>query len=72
MVSAALGPDGMVVGDRADTDGAFAVTMGYRFGLVLSGVTSSADLPTEPPADVVADDLLSLVRRTLSHSDGGR
>jgi 4-nitrophenyl phosphatase len=72
MVSAALGPDGMVVGDRADTDGAFAVTMGYRFGLVLSGVTSATDLPTDPPADVVADDLLSLVRRTLSHSDGGR
>lgn len=32
----------MMVGDRDDTDGAFASTLGCRFGLVLSGVTASA------------------------------
>jgi glycerol 3-phosphatase-2 len=56
-----LGADGIVVGDRADTDGRFAVALGYRFGLVLSGVTSSADLPVEPEPFAVADDLLALV-----------
>ena len=72
LVRAVLGEDGIVVGDRADTDGAFAVTLGYRFGLVLSGVTSVDDLPTEPRADIVADDLLTLVRKTLSPSLDGR
>lgn len=37
-------PEEMVmIGDRADTDGAFARTVGCRFGLVLSGVTSTAE-----------------------------
>ncbi|MEZ5230682.1 MAG: HAD hydrolase-like protein [Acidimicrobiales bacterium] len=40
-----------------ETDGAFAVALGYRFGLVLSGVVSASDLPVEPTPDVVADDL---------------
>ena len=57
-----LGADGIVVGDRADTDGRFAVALGYRFGLVLSGVTSYADLPVEPEPFAVADDLLAMVR----------
>lgn len=56
-----LGSDGTVVGDRADTDGALAVALGWRFALVLSGVTREADLPTDPPPDVVAADLRSLV-----------
>ena len=56
-----LGPDGIVVGDRPDTDGRFAVVLGYRFGLVLSGVTAASDLPVEPPPDVVGDDLAGLV-----------
>ena len=42
-------PTGSWSGDRPDTDGRFAVALGYRFGLVLSGVTSAADLPTDPP-----------------------
>ena len=61
LVRERLGPDGIVVGDRPDTDGRFAVVLGYRFGLVLSGVTAAADLPVEPPPDVVADDLAGLV-----------
>jgi 4-nitrophenyl phosphatase len=56
-----IGDRGVVVGDRPDTDGAFARAMGYRFGLVLTGVTSGADLPIEPAPDRVADDLATLV-----------
>jgi ribonucleotide monophosphatase NagD (HAD superfamily) len=61
LVRATVGADGTVVGDRPDTDGRFAVTLGYRWALVLSGVTTEADLPVEPPPDVVAPDLASLV-----------
>jgi len=60
-----LGDEGVVVGDRADTDGRFAVALGYRFGLVLSGVTVAGDLPVEPEPWHVADDLLGFVRQTL-------
>lgn len=60
-----LGADGVVVGDRADTDGRFATALGYRFALVLSGVTRRDDLPVEPEPWRVDDDLLTLVRRVL-------
>jgi ribonucleotide monophosphatase NagD (HAD superfamily) len=50
-----------MVGDRPDTDGRFAVTLGWRFALVLSGVTQRGDLPVDPVPDVVADDLATLV-----------
>ncbi len=60
-----LGDSGTVVGDRDDTDGALARAMGWRFALVLSGVTTAEDLPVEPAPDVVADDLASLVEQTL-------
>ena len=66
LVCSVLGGAGMVVGDRADTDGAFARRLGYRFGLVLSGITRRDDPPIDPPADLVADDLLAMVRATLS------
>lgn len=56
-----LGPDGIVAGDRADTDGLLAMRLGYRFGLVLSGVTAPSDLPVEPAPDRVAADLATLV-----------
>lgn len=61
LVREALGPTGVVVGDRDDTDGAFARTLGYRFALVLSGVTTAGEIPSDPPPDLVAPDLLSLV-----------
>lgn len=60
-----LGDDGIVVGDRADTDGLFAVALGYRFALVLSGVTTVDDLPVHPDPWAVDDDLLVLVQRVL-------
>jgi 4-nitrophenyl phosphatase len=61
-----LGPDGVVVGDRLDTDGAFAAALGYRFGLVLTGVTGPDEVPEDPAPDHVAPDLLSLVDAALA------
>jgi HAD superfamily hydrolase (TIGR01450 family) len=61
LVRALVGDAGTVVGDRPDTDGAFAVTLGYRWALVLSGVTGKDDLPVTPAPDVVADSLAALV-----------
>lgn len=61
-----LGTDGIMVGDRPDTDGRFALTLGWRFALVLTGVTSNADLPVEPRPDLVADSLHALVSQALS------
>jgi len=57
---------GLVIGDRADTDGRFARTLGWEFGLVLSGVTTAEDLPTDPVADVVAADLAAMADLLLS------
>ena len=56
-----LGADGIVVGDRVDTDGLFAHDLGYRFALVLWGVTSADDLPEDPAPWRVAADLRTLV-----------
>lgn len=55
------GPTGLMVGDRPDSDGLFAEALGYRFGLVLSGVTSADDLPVTPTPDLVADSLAAMV-----------
>lgn len=63
LVRARLGAGGVVVGDRADTDGALAGALDYRFALVLSGVTTEADLPVDPPPDEIAADLATLVAR---------
>lgn len=61
-----LGIRGIMVGDRPETDGGFGVALEYQFGLVLSGVTTRADLPVSPTPDVVADDLAALVDEVLS------
>ena len=61
LVRSLAGTEGIAVGDRADTDGQFARALGYRFGLVLTGVTTRADLPVDPAPDVMADDLAGLV-----------
>ena len=57
-----LGPAGIVVGDWPDTDGGFARTLGYRFALVLTGVTGVADLPVTPEPDLVAEDVAAAIR----------
>ena len=61
LVGAIAGEEGTVVGDRPETDGAFAAALGYRFALVLTGVTSEADLPVEPEPALVAESLADLV-----------
>lgn len=55
------GPIEVVVGDKAGTDGELAVALGARFALVLSGVTTDADLPVTPAPDLLAADLATLV-----------
>jgi len=60
-----VGIGGWVVGDRAETDGRFARALGFRFGLVLTGVTARVDLPVDPSPDAVAADLLALVEDQL-------
>lgn len=66
LVRRQLGAHGLMVGDRPDTDGRFAESVGYDFGLVLSGVTTPADLPVQPAPLAIADDLLALVADRLS------
>jgi len=61
--------DGIMIGDRPETDGEFAVTLGYRFGLVLTGVTTTDDLPVTPTPDLVAPDLATLVDDVLAAED---
>ena len=61
LVRARFGDIETVVGDRPDTDGLLARQLGARFVLVLTGVTSPADLPVDPAPDVVADDLAAAV-----------
>jgi HAD superfamily hydrolase (TIGR01450 family) len=61
MVREEGGAEGTVVGDRPENDGAFARALGYRFALVLTGVTQATDLPVAPAPDVVAASLSALV-----------
>ena len=65
VVLARAAEGGIVVGDRPDTDGLLARALGWKFALVLSGVTTEADLPTDPEPDIVAIDLPSLVKGHL-------
>lgn len=66
LLRARLGPDGIVAGDRPDTDGRFAAALGYRFGLVLTGVTGEDDLPVEPAPSWIVPDLHALVDTVLA------
>lgn len=56
----------VMVGDRADTDGAFASAIGCRFGLVLSGVTSPEEAG-QP--DLLAPSLEGIVGMLLESAD---
>jgi 4-nitrophenyl phosphatase len=62
-----LGGDGVVVGDRPDTDGRFARTLGYRFVLVLTGVVTDAAIVSDPRPDEVSPDLATFVGTYLSN-----
>jgi HAD superfamily hydrolase (TIGR01450 family) len=70
LVETRFGHPDMVVGDRAETDGAFAARIGAPFALVLTGVTSRADLPIDPTPAIVADDLAGAVDRHLQGAGG--
>ena len=61
----------VMVGDRPDTDGRFARAMGWRWSLVLSGLIGAGDLPVDPDADTVHDDLLACVRGHLAGQPTG-
>lgn len=65
LVRGRYGAPDVVVGDRAETDGAFALTVGAMFALVLTGVTSRDDLPVDPMPAKVAQDLAHLVPEIL-------
>jgi 4-nitrophenyl phosphatase len=60
LVRRRLGDDGVMIGDRPDTDGRFARALGYRFALVHTGVTP-AGVRVDPEPDLVAADLPGLV-----------
>jgi HAD superfamily hydrolase (TIGR01450 family) len=53
----------ILVGDRVSTDGLMAARLRVPFALVLTGVTTAADLPVTPTPAFVADDLSTLVRQ---------
>jgi HAD superfamily hydrolase (TIGR01450 family) len=55
--------DSILVGDRMSTDGLMAARLDVPFALVLTGVTTAADLPLTPVPAFVADDLSTLVRQ---------
>jgi 4-nitrophenyl phosphatase len=58
--------DGVVVGDRPDTDGLVAKRLGLPFALVFTGVTGEGDLPVDPVPDMTAPDLVTLVDQELA------
>ncbi len=58
--------DGMVVGDRPDTDGLMAERLGLPFALVFTGVTAEEDLPVEPAPAMTAENLPALVEQWLA------
>ena len=68
LVRGRFGPPDVVVGDRAETDGAFAARVGARFALVLTGVTRRSDLPVHPAPALVADDLAAAVDALVAGS----
>lgn len=72
LVRERCGPVGIMVGDRPDTDGRFARTLGWEFGLVLTGTVTEADLPVDPAPDRLAASLAVMVDEALSDPPGGR
>jgi len=69
LVRAIVGTDAAVaavmIGDRPETDGLFARTLGCRYAQVWSGVVT-AGTPVEPVPDLVADDLGGIAGQLLA------
>ncbi|HVX18110.1 MAG TPA: HAD-IIA family hydrolase [Acidimicrobiales bacterium] len=66
LIRARYGPTGWMVGDRPETDGAFARTLGYGWALVLSGVIGKDDLPVDPEPDTIDPSLTDFTARVLA------
>ena len=58
--------DGVLVGDRPDTDGLIAKRLGLPFTLVFTGVTKEDDLPVDPEPVMTAPDLPALIEKWAS------
>ena len=58
--------DGVVVGDRPDTDGLIAKRLELPFALVFTGVTKEDDLPVDPEPVMTAPDLPTLIDQWTS------
>ena len=58
--------DGILVGDRPDTDGLMARRLDVPFALVFTGVTTEDDLPVDPEPATTAPDLPALVDQELA------
>ncbi len=65
IVQRRYGKNGIMIGDRPETDGLFAQNMGYHFGLVLSGVTQLQDLPVQPAPTHISENLAELITKLL-------
>jgi len=65
LVRQRCGDVGVMVGDRPDTDGRFARTLGWEFALVLTGTVTARDLPVTPTPERIADTLADLVDDVL-------
>jgi glycerol 3-phosphatase-2 len=68
LVRGACGGNGVMVGDRPSTDGAFAAALGWPFALVLSGVAGSVgeEAIPDPAPEFVAADLGTLAPMLLA------
>lgn len=69
LVRERLGADiaaSVMVGDRPSTDGLMAQRLGVPFALLLSGVTDSDEVPSDPAPAHVAADLASFVDEQLA------
>lgn len=69
-VGARAAADAVMVGDRPETDGLFARTLGCRFALVDSGVTAAGAV-VEPRPDLRGPHLLDIAEQLL-RAPGGR
>jgi HAD superfamily hydrolase (TIGR01450 family) len=65
LVADRVGPIEVSVGDRLETDGLFTKATNSSFGLVLSGVTTEADLPADPAPELIGADLAAIVDQVL-------
>lgn len=69
LVADRVGAVEVSVGDRPETDGLFTKATNSKFGLVMSGVASEADLPVKPVPDLIGATLSDIVDQVLGPVD---